>query len=190
MTYESQLQKLRLHYREKGFLPTYEGIREIFGCKSKSTAYYTINKLVTAGFLRKVKGKLIPGPNFMSLPYYKSVRAGFPSPVEEEANHRMNLEEYLIDQPNQTFFIKVKDASMNQAGIFQNDIVVVERKTDATLGQTVVVSIEGELIVKILRKKGNHFILESSNPHYPDLPLEDYIAHGMVGVVKGVVRKL
>lgn len=190
MTYESQLQKLRLHYREFKKLPTYEEMREIFGCKSKSTAYYAINKLVSAGYLKKVKNKLVPGKYFMSLPYYKSVRAGFPSPAEEEANDRMSLDAYLINQPNNTFFVKVKGDSMDQAGILDGDIVIVERTGSAHLNQTVVVSVEGQLLVKILKKIGTQFFLESANPHYPDLPLEDYVHQGMVGVVKGVVRKL
>lgn len=190
MTYESQLQKLRLHYRDYKKLPTYEEMREIFGCKSKSTAYYTINRLIRAGFLKKVKSRLVPGKHFSSLPYYKSVRAGFPSPAEEEGNDRMSLDEYLVDQPNSTFFLKVKGDSMDGAGILEGDIVIVQRTSDAYLNQTVVVSVEGQLVVKMLRKTSNQFILESANPNYPDLPLEDYVHHGMVGVVKGVVRKL
>lgn len=190
MTYESQLQKLRLHYRDYKKLPTYEEMRNIFGCKSKSTAYYAINKLITAGFLKKVKNRLVPGKNFMTLPYYKSVRAGFPSPAEEEGNDRISLDDYLIDQPNSTFFLKVKGDSMDQAGILEGDIVIVQRSSDVHLNQTVVVSIEGQLIIKTLRKIDQRFFLESANPNYPDLPLEDYVHQGMMGVVKGVVRKL
>lgn len=190
MIYESQLQKLRLHYREHKKLPTYEEMRNIFGCKSRSTAYYAINKLITAGFLKKAKNQLLPGKNFTSLPYYKSVRAGFPSPAEEEGDDRISLDDYLIEQPNSTFFLKVKGDSMDKAGILDGDIVIVERSGGAQLDQTVVVSLEGQLMVKMLKKINNRFILESANPRYPNLPLEDDIHHGMVGVVKGVVRKL
>ncbi len=190
MTYDSQLQKLRLYYKEHQKLPTYEDMRHLFGCKSKSTAFYAINKLVSAGFLKKKGQKLIPGPHFMSLPYYKSVRAGFPSPAEEEASDRMSLDEYLIDQPNSTFFLKVKEDSMSQAGIFAGDIVIVERSKGAYLNQMVVVNLEGQMVVKTLKQAQGQFILESAHPDYPNLPLEDYIHHGMMGVVKGVVRKL
>jgi len=190
MTYESQLQKLRLYYREHQFLPTYNEMRQIFGCKSKSTAYYAINKLVAAGFLKKKGQKLIPGPHFMSLPYYKSVRAGFPSPVEEEANDRMSLDEYLIEQPNNTFFIRVKGDSMSQAGILDGDIVIVRRTEAVHLGQMVVVNLEGQMVVKTLKQNKGHFILESAHPSYPEIPLEDDVHQGMMGVVRGVVRKL
>ena len=190
MTYESQLQKLRLYYRDHQKLPTYDEMRNLFGCKSKSTAYYAINKLVSAGYLKRKKQRLIPGPHFMTLPYYKSVRAGFPSPAEEEANDRMSLDDYLIEQPNNTFFVKVKGDSMSQAGILDGDIVIVHRSTGVHLGQMVVVNVEGQMIVKTLKQNAGRFILESAHPSYPEIPLEDYIHHGMMGVVRGVVRKL
>jgi len=189
MTYESQLQKLRIHYRKFGNLPTYDRMREIFGCKSRSTAYYTVNRLIAAGFLRRRKQQLIPGPKFDEMSFFSSVKAGFPGPAEEEANDRMSLDQYLIDQPNSTVFVRVKGDSMNGAGILNGDIAVVERRSDMRLGQTVVVNLEGELVIKRLNKQGNYFFLESAHPEYPDLPLEDYVASDMVGVVKGVVRK-
>lgn len=189
MTYESQLQKLRIHYRKFGNLPTYEKMREIFGCKSKSTAFYTINRLIASGFLRRNKQKLMPGPNFEEMSFFNSVKAGFPGPAEEEANDHMSLDRYLVEQPNSTVFVRVKGESMKNAGILNGDIAIVERSAEARLGQMIVVNLEGELAVKILKKQGNHFFLESANPKYPSLPLEDYVTNNMVGVVKGIARK-
>lgn len=189
MTYESQLQKLRIHYRKYGNLPTYDRMREIFGCKSKSTAYYAINRLVASGFLKRRKQQLIPGPKFDEMSFFNSVRAGFPGPAEEEANDRMSLDDYLVEQPNSTVFVRVKGDSMMEAGILNGDLAVVQRSSEMQLGQTVVVNLEGELVIKRLAKQGNHFFLESAHPEYPRLPLEDYISSDMVGVVKGVVRK-
>lgn len=190
MTYESQLQKLRIYYKVYQQLPTYEEMREIFGCKSKSTAFYTINKLVSRGFLKKKNQKLIPGKYFNALPYHKSVRAGFPSPAEEEASDRMSLDDYLVERPNSTFFLKVKGDAMSEAGVLDGDIVIVERNLSVGLGQMVVVNVEGQLRVKILKQTQGQFILESAHPNYPDLPLEDNVHHSLTGVVKGVVRKL
>ena len=76
MTYESQLQKLRVHYRRYGNLPTYDKMRDIFGCKSKSTAYYAVNRLIAAGFLRRNKQKLTPGPKFEEMSFFSVVKGG------------------------------------------------------------------------------------------------------------------
>lgn len=189
MTYESQLQKLRIHYRKYGNLPTYDRMREIFGCKSRSTAYYTVNRLIAAGFLRRNKQHLIPGPKFDEMSFFNSVKAGFPGPAEEEANDRMSLDSYLVDHPNSTVFVRVKGDSMSGAGILNGDIAVVQRSSEVGLGQTIVVNLEGELVIKRLGRQGNNFFLESANPDYPSLPLEDHVSSDMVGVVRGVVRK-
>ncbi len=189
MTYESQLQKLRIHYRKYGNLPTYDRMREIFGCKSKSTAYYAVNRLIAAGFLKRRKQHLIPGPKFEEMSFFNSVKAGFPGPAEEEANDRMSLDAYLVDHPNSTVFVRVKGDSMIGMGILHGDIAIVQRSSEMSLGQTVVVNLEGEMVIKTLRKQDNRFFLESAHPEFPSLPLEDYVASDMVGVVRGVVRK-
>jgi repressor LexA len=171
MTYESQLQKLRLHYRKYGNLPTYDRMREIFGCKSKSTAYYAVNRLIAAGFLRRRKQQLIPGPKFDEMSFFNSVKAGFPGPAEEEANDRMNLDDYLVDQPNSTFFMRVKGDHMQHAGILNGDIAIVRRSLDAHANQVVVLSCEGEVTIK-------------------NLALSDYVGNELLGVVTGIARKL
>lgn len=189
MTYESQLQKLRSYYYRNGDLPTYDEMRQLFLYKSKSTAYYAINKLVSAGFLRRKKHRLMPGRNFEGMPFFKSVKAGFPGPAEEEANDRLSLDQFLIDKPNSTMLIQVKGDSMIDAGILDKDIVIVERTQNATPGQIVVVNLEGEFTVKTLRKTGRRLFLDPANPNYPSLPLDGYAEHSLIGVVRGVVRK-
>jgi len=170
MTYESQLQKLRIHYRKFGNLPTYDRMREIFNCKSRSTAYYTVNRLIDAGFLKRRKQKLIPGPRFEEMHFFNSVKAGFPSPAEEEANDRMSLDQYLVDQPNSTFFMRVKGNHMHHAGILDGDIAVVKRSLDAQANQVVVVNREGQIRIK-------------------NLVLNDHVESELVGVVTGIARK-
>ncbi|MBN2306406.1 hypothetical protein JXD20_00290 [Candidatus Peregrinibacteria bacterium] len=76
MTYESQLQKLRMHYRKYGNLPTYDNMRSIFHCKSRSTVFYTVNKLIRAGFLKRRKHQLIPGPKFEEMSFFSIVKGG------------------------------------------------------------------------------------------------------------------
>ena len=171
MTYESQLQKLRLHYRKYGNLPTYDKMRDIFGCKSKSTAYYAINKLVRAGFLKRHKQSLLPGPRFEEMSFFHSVKAGFPGPAEEEASDRMSLDDYLVPQPNSTFFLRIRGDLMNHAGILDGDIAIVERTLNAQAGQVVVLSKEGEIKIK-------------------NLVLSDYVDSELMGIVTGLARKL
>jgi len=145
-------------------------MRSVFNCKSKSTVYYTVNKLIRAGFLKRNKHQLIPGPRFEEMSFFNSVKAGFPGPAEEEANDRMSLDQYLVDQPNSTFFVRVRGEHMNHAGILDGDIAIVRRSLDARAGQVVVLSKEGETNIK-------------------NLTLSDYVDHELMGVVTGLARK-
>jgi repressor LexA len=189
MLIESQISKLRRHYRQSGSLPNYDSLRRVLGYKSKSTAYYLVNHLIRLGVLRRKDHKLFPGPNFQSIPFFRSVRAGFPGPAEEEANDRLSLDQFLIDKPLSTLLIRVKGDSMVGVGIMPGDIAIVERKGGAKPGDMVAVNLEGELTVKILRREGGELILESANPDYPSIPLSAYAQHALMGIVRGIVRK-
>jgi repressor LexA len=185
----NQVEKLRDYHRQYGYLPTYEELQKILGYRSKSSGYYLVNKMVRYGYLRRKNHKIVPGKNFLGMPYYKSVRAGFPGPAEEEANDRLSLDRFLVDKPNSTILIRVKGDSMNGAGILEGDIVVVERTSAARSGDIVVVNLEGEFTVKTLRRKNGTTYLEAANPHYPILDLSSFERHELVGIVRGSVRR-
>jgi len=189
MLLENQISKLRSYYRQHGQLPHYDGLRDLFRYKSKSTAYYLINHLIHLGVLERRDHKLFPGRNFSGMPYYQSVRAGFPGPAEEEANDRLSIDQFLIDKPLSTLLIRVKGDSMIGAGVLSGDIAVVERSGSAKPGDMVVVNLEVEFTVKTLRREGGELILEPANPNYPSLPMKGYAENSLVGVVRGVVRK-
>lgn len=189
MLIETQVEKLRSHYRKCGTLPTYDEMKNIFSYKSKSTIYYLMNRLVREGILRRKDHKLLPGKNFRGFPYFQSVRAGVPGPAEEEANDHLSLDQFLIDKPLSTILIRVRGDSMIGAGILPGDITIVERTGNAKPGDMVVVNLEGEFTVKTLRREGDALYLDPSNPNYPSIPMAGYAEHSLVGVVRGVVRK-
>ena len=55
------------------------------------------------------------------------VRAGFPSPVEDFAVNRLDLTEILVPHPQATFLIRVAGSSMQDMGIDEGDLLVVDR---------------------------------------------------------------
>jgi repressor LexA len=189
MLIESQISKLRRFYRQRGSLPNYDSLRQVLGYKSKSTVYYLANHLISLGVLKRKDHKLIPGPNFQSIPFFHSVRAGFPGPAEEEANDRLSLDQFLIDKPLSTVLIRVKDDGMAGLGILSRDIAVVERSGSAKPGDLVAVRIEGECVVRTLGREKAGFRLDSASPRYPSVSLSAYPNAALMGVVRGVIRK-
>jgi len=126
-----------------------------------------------------------PRPLFSS-----RVAAGFPSPADDYIEAKLDLNEYLVKHPAATFFVRVSGNSMIGAGIFENDILVVDRALKATHGKVVVAVINGELTVKRLNLSNGKVILEAENKDYPSLPIEEGMEFSIWGVVTNVVHAL
>lgn len=116
-----------------------------------------------------------------------SIKAGFPSPAEEELEDTMSLEEYLIERKEATYLLHVDGNSMIDAHICEGDIIIAERTTSAKDGQIIIAEIDGEFAMKYFRKQGNKVWLESANKAYkPIVPTQEL---KIVAIVKGVIRK-
>ena len=98
------------------------------------------------------------------------IPAGFPSPAEEYIEGRLDLNQLLIKHPISTFYLRVTGDSMIGAGIYPNDLLIVDRAYETSDGHVVVARIGSELCVKTLRISDTKVWLESENENY--LPLE------------------
>ena len=85
--------------------------------------------------------------------------AGFPAPGDDMVEKSLNVNDLLIKHPATTFFVRVQGDSMEGAGIFSGDILVIDRSVDVASGQIVVAAVNGELVVKRLKKEANQLIL-------------------------------
>ena len=89
----------------------------------------------------------------LNLPFFScAVEAGFPSPADDHLEGSLDLNSYLIKHPAATFFVRVSGESMVGAGIFNNDILVVDRSIKPSNGKVVIAVLEGQLTVKRLEK--------------------------------------
>jgi DNA polymerase V len=114
-----------------------------------------------------------------------SVPAGFPSPAEDYVEGPLDLNDYLIKHPAATFFVRVIGDSMVGAGIYPNDLLIVDRALNATNGSIIIAVVNGDLTIKRLHKSQGRVVLLSENPAYP--PME--IDHSMTFEVWGVATK-
>lgn len=188
---KSKLKKIRQFYRQNKIMPTYDEVCQLFGFKSKNAAFKLINKLVDAGLVEKMdKGRLKPGENFLGLPMFNSVQAGDPTTIEEETiQDRIDLNEYLIPNPDGTVLINVQGDSMIDAGIHEGDKVLVDREATPQIGNIVVALVDGGYTVKYLDySKNGHIILQPGNPNYnPIIPQNEMC---IFGKVVGIIRKM
>ncbi len=184
---DTRIEKLKDFYKKFRRLPSYSEMLAMFKLSSKNAIFKIVNKWVDLGLLEKIKGKLAPTKKFFALPVLGLVKAGFPQPADEVIDF-MSLDDYLVEKPNDSFLLKVSGDSLKDVGIFEADLVVIERKQQALNGEIVLALIDQEWTLKIFQKKGKRIFLQSANKKYPSFyPRQDL---QIFGVVKGVVRKI
>jgi len=118
------------------------------------------------------------------------VSAGFPSPAEDYADKRLDLNQYLVRNPVSTFFFQVRGDSMQDAQIFDGDILVVDRSIEACHGHIVVAFVNGERLVKRLYRRGGRVALLAENKSYPPLVLTEGAEMEIWGVVIGLAKRI
>ena len=98
---------------------------------------------------------------------------------------------YLIKNKESSFFVRVSGDSMINVGIFDNDILIVDRSLDPKRQSIVIVSIDGELVIKKLMKdQSKNYYLKSENSNYPNIKLNSNRDTVIWGVVTYVIHSL
>lgn len=133
---------------------------------------------------------LRPTHSKLDLPLYESkVPAGFPSPATEYLGDTLDLNEYMIKNRTASFFARVEGDSMRDAGIFEGDLLVIDKSLNAKDNDIVIASVNNEFTVKRLDTK-NGIKLIAENKSYQPIKLTGEMEFAIWGVVTGVVRKL
>ncbi len=102
------------------------------------------------------------------------VMAGFTSPADNYVDKSIDLNEHLIKNPASTFFLRVSGYSMTNAGIYNGDLLIVDRSLEAKPGLIVVAILDGSFTVKKLTRNHNKLYLEAAHPDYPSLDISQY----------------
>lgn len=179
---------IRDFYQKNRRMPSYSEIMEISGLKSKNSVFKLVKKLEQENFLKKDgKGKLTPRHMLGELKILGEVKAGFPSPAEEELIDTISLDDFLIKNKEATYMLKVSGDSMKDAGIVEGDIVLVDRSVSAIAGDIVIAEVDNEWTIKYLRRDKNFTYLEAANPKYPNIYPQEELK--IAAVVKALIRK-
>ncbi len=128
-------------------------------------------------------------PMPLSLPLFSArISAGFPSPADDHMDGRIDLNQQLVQHPAATFFVRVQGDSMTGAGIYNGDLLIVDRALEAKSGTIVVAVVNGELTVKRLLLTGKRIRLMPENPAYPPSEIGEGLELVIWGVVAHTVR--
>lgn len=95
------------------------------------------------------------------------VPAGFPSPAEDYADTMLSLDELVGAKAPSVYLVRAAGESMTGAGIFDGDVLIVDRALQAHTGDVVVALVGGAFTVKTLGYEADRPILQAANPAHP-----------------------
>jgi repressor LexA len=180
--------QLRRFFMTEGRAPGYAEMLAIFGYRSKNAVYGLLRKLEQHGYLRKKHGKIAPTVRLTgSIKLLGTVQAGFPSPAEEELRDTINLDQFLVRNPEATYLLNVTGDSMIEAGIHPGDIVLVEKGVMPRNNDIVIAQVDDEWTLKYFIKDGRGILLAPANKKYRSIRPSRSMVVG--GVVRAVIRK-
>ena len=129
-------------------------------------------------------------PTRLPLPVVEGkLRAGFPSPADDFAIKRQDLNDLLITHPLATFYWQVSGLSMMEAGIGDGDLLVVNRALTPAHRNIVVAQVDGDFTVKYLYKRGGRIKLTAANPTFPEIHFKEGQQLIICGVVTCAIKR-
>lgn len=199
---EKILDTIKKFIAEKGYSPT---IRELCAlCKLNSTAtmFVHLKNLTQKGYINQTGSKfrtielVVPNEydkrnnndNVVSVPLLGKVAAGSPIEAIENPDEYFSLPKEFIPMNHEVFTLKVSGDSMINVGIFDGDIVVVEKNRTANNGEIVVaMTDENEVTLKRFYKEKDHIRLQPENDYLEPIILKNVT---ILGKAIGLYRKM
>jgi DNA polymerase V len=118
------------------------------------------------------------------------VSAGFPSPADDYLERPLDFNELLIENPAATFAVRVAGDSMIGAGIFPDDIAIVDRARTPKDKNVVLALVDGGFTLKRFRRRQGRVWLQAENPAYADTEITGEMTFEIWGVVTKAIRML
>ena len=117
-----------------------------------------------------------------------AISAGFPSPALDFIDLRIDLNEALIRHPSATYYGRVKGESMRDAGIGDEDLIIIDRALAPVSGKIAVCYLDGEFTLKRLFEDTEGLWLLPANTKYRPIKLEEGRELMVWGIVTYVIK--
>lgn len=197
---EEALKFIKEGIAKNGYPPTVREIGKFLGLSSPATIQVHLSNLEDKGYIRKggnksraiellVKNEYInQNEEIVQVPLLGKVTAGSPIEAIERPNEFFSLPAYLIPNKKEVFTLDVSGESMINAGIFDGDIVIVQRQNTANNGDIVVaMTDENEVTLKRFYKEKDYIRLQPENDYMAPIILPNV---SILGKAIGLYRQL
>ena len=118
------------------------------------------------------------------------ISAGFPSPADDYIELSLDLNKALIENPSATFYARVKGMSMQDAGIEDGDLLIIDRSRQPYNGATAVCFLDGDFTAKKISIQGNRVWLIPANKNYQPIEVKENQELIIWGIITYVIKKL
>ena len=194
------LNYIKKYIVKHGYPPATREIGAELGLSSPATVHTHLQKLEAAGLIRKTNSKFrtieVIGPNeyleikedIVKVPLLGKITAGSPIEAIENPDEYFDLPASLIPNKETIFTLKVSGESMINAGIYDGDIVIVQKQHNARNGEIVVaMNDNNEVTLKRFYKEKDHIRLQPENDTMAPIILANCT---ILGKAIGLYRKL
>ena len=184
---------------KNGYPPTVREIGKEAHLSSPATIHFHLKQLELKGYIKQDLNKnrtlevLVPNEyiekdeNVLSIPLLGKVTASLPIEAIETYDEYLTIPTNMFKSKKELFSLKVSGESMINVGIYDGDIVIVEKTSDAKNGETVVAMNEdNEATVKTFYKEKDHIRLQPENDYMEPIILKDVT---ILGKVIGLFRR-
>jgi DNA polymerase V len=120
----------------------------------------------------------------------ESIHAGFPSPAQDYMLDSIDLNKECIRHPATTFYGRVVGDSMEDAGVHEGDILVIDKSLEPSDGKMAVCFIDGEFTLKTIFMKDNAILLVPANPQYPTIRVTEDNDFQIWGIVTYIIKRV
>ena len=120
----------------------------------------------------------------------EGINAGFPSPAMDFEQAKIDLNRYLIKRPASTFFAKVKGNSMEGAGIYEGNLLIIDKSIEPKTEQIAVCFLDGEFTVKRIRIEKDCIWLVPENEAYQAIKVTQDNNFIIWGIVTHIIRQV
>lgn len=177
---------IKEEYEKNGYSPSISEIAAHMGLTAKSNIHRQLQALVGEGRLSNLGGRYVPADvknegerEVTMVPVIGKVAAGLPITAFEEPQGYVAYLPQLGDSRD-LFGLTIKGDSMVGAGIFDGDVVIVEKTPDVVNGDIAVALVGDDATVKTFYREKDHIRLQPENPDYEPIIVKDIKILGKV----------
>lgn len=158
---------LKRYIDKNGVAPSFEEMKVYMNLKSKSSIFQYLEYLENLGHITrdKIKSRSIKINNL--IPYFNEISAGIPLNTNSDNIEHIQISDLLKNKNLDCFACKVNGNSMESYGIFNNDIVIIDKDTSYHSKNIYAVEIDNsEITLKKIKLTDTHILIEGDNKYF------------------------